>query len=84
MSRTVSSRSSNQPTRRVLVVVNTDPHGTRETTIHLDLPTLGLDWQDTFAVTDEITGETWHWGAHNYVRLDPGYEPVHVLTLRWD
>jgi starch synthase (maltosyl-transferring) len=68
----------------VVVVVNTDPHGTRETTVHLDLPTLGLDWQDSFAVTDEITGETWHWGAHNYVRLDPGYEPAHVLTLRWE
>jgi starch synthase (maltosyl-transferring) len=65
----------------VIVVVNTDPHGTRETMVHLDLPSLGLDWDDTFAVHDEITHQTWHWGAHNYVRLDPGYEPAHVLTI---
>ena len=41
----------------VIVVVNLDPHGTRETMVHLDLPALGLDWNDTFAVHDEITGQ---------------------------
>ena len=66
----------------VVVVVNLDPHGTRETTIHLDLPKLGLDWNDTFAVHDEITGADWHWGAHNYVRLDPGHEPAHIVSVR--
>ncbi|GEP34438.1 alpha-1,4-glucan:maltose-1-phosphate maltosyltransferase 2 [Nocardioides szechwanensis] len=67
---------------RVIVVVNLDPHATRETMIHLDLPSLGLDWHDGFTVHDEITGEDWHWGQHNYVRLDPGHEPAHVLTIR--
>ncbi|RLV51076.1 alpha-1,4-glucan--maltose-1-phosphate maltosyltransferase [Nocardioides mangrovicus] len=66
----------------VIVVVNLDPHGTRETTVHLDLPALGLDWQETFAVHDEISGEVWQWGAHNYVRLDPFWEPAHVLVVR--
>jgi starch synthase (maltosyl-transferring) len=66
----------------VVVVVNLDPHGTRETMIHLDLPALGLAWHDTFEVDDEITGQTWRWGAHNYVRLDPWQEPAHVLTVR--
>jgi starch synthase (maltosyl-transferring) len=65
----------------VIVVVNLDPHGTRETMVHLDLPRLGMQWHDTFPVTDEITGQVWHWGAHNYVRLDPGLEPAHVLTV---
>ena len=40
----------------MLVVVNLDPHGARETTVHLDLPALGLEWDDHFAVHDEITG----------------------------
>ena len=31
----------------VIVVVNLDPHGARETTVHLDLPALGLGWHDT-------------------------------------
>jgi starch synthase (maltosyl-transferring) len=66
----------------VIVVVNLDPHGTRETTIHLDLPALGLDPGDSFMVHDEITGAEWGWSQHSYVRLDPGHEPAHVLTVR--
>uniref|UniRef100_UPI0037C99675 alpha-1,4-glucan--maltose-1-phosphate maltosyltransferase n=1 Tax=Nocardioides terrisoli TaxID=3388267 RepID=UPI0037C99675 len=66
----------------VIVVVNLDPHGTRETTVHLDLPALGLEWSDTVEVYDELSGHTWHWGAHNYVRLDPYVEPAHVLSVR--
>jgi starch synthase (maltosyl-transferring) len=66
----------------VIVVVNLDPHGARETMVHLDLPALGLGWHDSLAVHDEITGADWHWGQHNYVRLDPGVEPAHVLSVR--
>ena len=66
----------------VIVVVNVDPHGTRETTVHLNMPALGLDWHDQFVVHDEITGESWTWGERNYVRLDPYVEPAHVLTVR--
>jgi starch synthase (maltosyl-transferring) len=66
----------------VIVVVNVDPHGTRETMVHLDMPALGLDWHDQVAVHDEITDETWTWGERNYVRLDPYVEPAHILTVR--
>ena len=66
----------------VITVVNLDPHATRETTVHLDLPALGLRWGDSFAVHDEITGADWSWSQHNFVRLDPGHEPAHVLTVR--
>jgi starch synthase (maltosyl-transferring) len=66
----------------VIVVVNVDPHGTRETIVHLDMPALGYDWHETFVVTDEISGETWRWGEHNYVRLDPFHEPAHILSVR--
>ena len=66
----------------VIVVVNLDPHGTRETVVHLDLPALGMDWADTFSVHDELTGDTWRWGERNYVRLDPYVEPAHIFTVR--
>ena len=39
-----------EPDDMVIVVLNLDPHGTRETTVHLDMPALGLDWHDTFVV----------------------------------
>ncbi|MEJ7707414.1 MAG: alpha-1,4-glucan--maltose-1-phosphate maltosyltransferase [Nocardioidaceae bacterium] len=66
----------------VIVVVNVDPHAARETSVHLNMPALRLDWHDTFEVVDEITGESWRWGERNYVRLDPFSEPAHVLSVR--
>ncbi len=66
----------------VVVVVNVDPHAARETTVHLTMPALGLDRNDTFMVDDEITGQSWRWGQHNYVRLDPGLQSAHVLSTR--
>jgi starch synthase (maltosyl-transferring) len=66
----------------LIVVINLDPHGARETTVHLDMSALGMAWHDSFVVRDEITGESWTWGEHNYVRLDPHHEPAHVLSIR--
>ncbi|MGW0393590.1 maltotransferase domain-containing protein [Streptomyces sp. NPDC003042] len=64
----------------VLVVVNLDPHHTQEATVSLDMPVLGLDWHGSLAVRDELTGDTYHWGRANYVRLEPGRTPAHVLA----
>ena len=66
----------------VIVVVNLDPHAARATSLHLNMPAIGMDWQDSFVVTDELTGDSWTWGEHNYVRLDPAVEPAHILTAR--
>ena len=66
----------------ILVVANLDPHATRETTVHLDMPALGLGPGDTFVAHDLITGASWHWGEHNFVRLGPDGEPVHIIHIR--
>ncbi|KOT61076.1 MULTISPECIES: alpha-1,4-glucan--maltose-1-phosphate maltosyltransferase [Streptomyces] len=68
----------------VLTVVNLDPHHTHEATVSLDMPELGLDWHDSVPVRDELTGETYHWGRDNYVRLEPGRSPApaHLFSLR--
>ncbi|MGQ4512466.1 maltotransferase domain-containing protein [Streptomyces sp. DW26H14] len=66
----------------VLVVVNLDPHHTQEATVSLDMPRLGLDWHETVPVRDELTGDTYHWGRANYVRLEPGVTPAHIVALR--
>ncbi|MEV8567785.1 alpha-1,4-glucan--maltose-1-phosphate maltosyltransferase [Streptomyces sp. NPDC051322] len=66
----------------VLVVVNLDPHHTQEATVSLNMPELGLEWHESAPVRDELTGETYHWGRANYVRLEPGSTPAHLLVLR--
>ncbi len=71
----------------LIIVVNTDPHSARECTVTLDLEALDLDPQDfnedgTFWVDDLLSGASWRWGQHNYVRLDAHYEPAHILAVR--
>ncbi|MCX3061677.1 DUF3459 domain-containing protein, partial [Streptomyces sp. GXMU-J5] len=66
----------------VLVVVNLDPHHTQEATVSLDMPQLGLGPHETALVRDELTGDVYHWGRTNYVRLDPGRSPAHILTVQ--
>jgi starch synthase (maltosyl-transferring) len=65
----------------VIVVVNTDPHAVRETTIRLDLSKFGLDQADQIEVQDLITGTKFVWSASNYVRLDSLNEPAHILQV---
>ena len=78
-SKRVDSIPGRQGTDTVLVVVNLDPYQTREATVWLDLPALGVDRE--FTVTDELTGESYRWGHANYVRLDPATRPAHVFTV---
>jgi starch synthase (maltosyl-transferring) len=77
----VSGSQNGNSRDTVIVVLNLDPHAARESMIHLDLPALGLSWGDTVPVHDELTGRTWIWGEHEYIRLDPGQEPAHILTV---
>ncbi|HET8766489.1 MAG TPA: alpha-1,4-glucan--maltose-1-phosphate maltosyltransferase [Pedococcus sp.] len=66
----------------VVVVANLDPHSTRESMVHLDMPALGLGWQDQVAAHDLVTDQSWQWGENVYVRLGPETEPVHVVEIR--
>jgi starch synthase (maltosyl-transferring) len=63
----------------IIVVVNTDPHSVRETTVHLNLAALNL--AGSFTVTDLITAQKYQWGEHNFVRLDAFSEPAHILKV---
>ncbi len=73
--------SKQRGSNTVLVVVNLDPYHTQEATVSLDMPHLGLDWHEVMPVRDELTGDTYSWGRANYVRLEPGDRPAHVLTV---
>ncbi len=77
-----SSETGGGPEDVLIVVVNLDPNATHETFVHLDMPELGLDWFDGIIAEDLITGTTYPWQEHNFVRLDPYFQPAHVLHVR--
>ena len=68
----------------VIVVVTLNPFSVQDGTTSLDMPALGLDWNDRMVVHDEMGGGTsdYEWGQVNFVRLDPHVEPAHVLVVR--
>ncbi len=66
----------------VLVLCSTDPHNVREGWTSLDLPALGIEWNDEFEVEDLLSGARYRWGQYNYVRLDPHDQPAHIFTVR--
>lgn len=66
---------------QVLVVVTLNPFGPEEGTLWLDMDALGMEQQDRFWVRDEITGDEYHWGQGNYVRLEPARAVAHVLNM---
>ncbi len=67
----------------IIVVANTDPHSTRETTIHLDMSFFGLTNQTEFSVVDLISGDEWTWSNDNFVRIDAFTHPVHILQVQY-
>ena len=68
----------------VFVVVTLNPFSVKDGTTSLNMPALGLDWNDRMVVHDELGGGTrdYEWGQFNFVRLDPHVEPAHVLVVR--
>jgi starch synthase (maltosyl-transferring) len=64
----------------ILVAVNLDPLQPHDGFVTVPVRELGLE--GSYAVRDLITERDFVWkGERNYVRLDPGYEPAHVLKL---
>ena len=77
------SRMSDDGSDVLLIIVNLDPYSAHEATTWLDLAALGIPADAPFTAYDELSGATYSWwGPANYVRLDPAYQPAHVLHLR--
>nr|WP_248150136.1 maltotransferase domain-containing protein [Microbacterium aoyamense] len=66
----------------ILVVANVDPHSVRQTMVHLDTRVWGVEPGDPFEVEDLVTGATWTWTDHNFVKLDAFTAPVHILHIK--
>jgi starch synthase (maltosyl-transferring) len=65
----------------VVCVVNLDPRQPQQGTLHLDLVAIGRSADDRFAAHDEVTGQTWRWGADNFIRLDPAVAVAHIVDI---
>ncbi|MGB3802001.1 MAG: alpha-1,4-glucan--maltose-1-phosphate maltosyltransferase [Lewinella sp.] len=63
----------------IWTIVNFDQHNPQVGYCGVPQDILGTN---SFQVTDLLTGETFWWNTEaNYVRLDPGYWPAHVLRV---
>ncbi|MFW0790033.1 alpha-1,4-glucan--maltose-1-phosphate maltosyltransferase [Gordonia sp. CPCC 205333] len=66
---------------RVVVVINLNPFAAETSTLWLDMPALGYDWHDRFSGRDEVSGEEFHWGQANFIRLEPWRAVAHIVAL---
>jgi starch synthase (maltosyl-transferring) len=64
----------------ILVVCTTDPHNVCEGWIHLRLDELGVG-ANGYTVSDLLSGESYEWDAHAFVRLSPDHV-AHVFAVR--
>lgn len=65
---------------RVIVVCSLNPDAVVESTLTLNMESLGLAGRAIFRVRDELTGHEFEWGPTNYVRLTPE-NPAHICTV---
>jgi len=70
------------PHNDLIVVVNLDPHAMHETTIEVPIAELGIAPDESYEMSDLLTGARYTWrGARNYVRLDPVERVGHVFKV---
>ena len=78
----VGARAEGRAAGNLLVAVNLDPHHVQETMVHVPIHEMGIDDDEPYVVHDLLTGARYHWrGVRNYVRLDPAYQPGHLLLV---
>jgi starch synthase (maltosyl-transferring) len=77
------SKSTEDASNVILVVVNLDPHHAHTGWVDLSLEPLGLDSQLPYQVHDLLSDARYLWqGSRNYVELNPRTVPAHIFRLR--
>ncbi len=77
------SKSSEDGSNEVLIVVNLDPHYRQSGFISLPLEELGLDPHQPYQAHDLLTDARYLWhGSRNYVEIDPKVIPAHIFVIR--
>jgi starch synthase (maltosyl-transferring) len=76
------SKTSEDKTNVILMIVNLDPHHTQSGWTSLNLAELGLESEDCYTAHDLLTDANYPWcGSRNYVELNPDICPAHVLRV---
>ncbi|CCE55919.1 maltotransferase domain-containing protein [Corynebacterium casei] len=65
----------------VLVVINLDPRNAQEATVTIDYNAIGRKPGESYAVHDQISGNTYEWSERNFVRLEPLRDVAHIFVL---
>jgi starch synthase (maltosyl-transferring) len=77
------SKSTEDLSNVIVVVVNLDPHHTQAGWVELPAEELGLHPQQSFQVHDLLTNARYLWhGQRNYVELDPASVPAQIFRVR--
>lgn len=77
------SKTSEDRSNEVLVVVNLDPHYKQSGFITLPLEELGIDPRQPYQAHDLLTDARYLWhSSRNYVELDPLTVPAHIFVIR--
>jgi starch synthase (maltosyl-transferring) len=77
------SKTDEDRTNEVLVVVNLDPNYKQSGFITLPLEDLGLDPRQPYQAHDLLTDARYLWhGTRNYVELNPKTVPAHIFVIR--
>jgi starch synthase (maltosyl-transferring) len=77
------SKSSEDGSDSVLVIVNLDPHHTHSGWLSLELTDLGVGTEKPYQVHDLLSGARYLWqGPRNFVSLDPSHSPAHIFRIR--
>ena len=77
------TKSTDDRSNTILVVVNVDPHYTHAGFLELPLEELGLDPTQPYQVHDLLGNARYIWnGPRNYVELNPAVMPAHIFRMR--
>ncbi len=65
----------------IVVTCVLDQNSAQAGVLRLDLAALGFGDAERVLARDLISGQTWAWGAQNYIRHDPSFNVAHAVVL---
>jgi len=77
------SKTSDDLSNIILVVVNLDPHHSHSGWVRIPLDDFDMDPGITYQAHDLLGGSYYLWnGEYNYVEINPGIMPAHIFRIR--